>query len=68
MDANDNKDGNQNFMFIGTDGFHKKAGELRYETKKNDTFIYGDTDGDGKANFVIELDGHFKLTGNDFIL
>jgi Ca2+-binding RTX toxin-like protein len=68
MDANDNSDGSQNFTFIGTNDFHKKAGELRYETKKNDTFIYGDTDGDGKPNFVIELDGHFKLTGQDFIL
>jgi Ca2+-binding RTX toxin-like protein len=68
IDANYDKADDQSFKFIGTRDFHNKAGELRFEIKKNDTFVYGDTDGDGEANFVIELDGQFELTGNDFVL
>ncbi len=59
--------GLQDFSFIGTQKFHNKAGELRYEIKNGDTFIHGDTDGNGKADFTIVLDTSLKLIGTDFI-
>lgn len=34
IDANTKSAGDQAFKFIGTDGFHKKAGELRYEKNR----------------------------------
>ncbi len=60
--------GFQDFSFIGAQKFHNKAGELRYEIKNGDTFIHGDTDGNGKADFTIVLDTSLKLIGTDFIL
>lgn len=60
--------GFQDFIFIGAQKFHNKAGELRYEIKNGDTFIHGDTDGNGKADFTIVLDTSLKLIGTDFIL
>jgi Ca2+-binding RTX toxin-like protein len=55
-DADSNKAGTQDFEFIGTKGFARHAGELRFETAASDTWIYGDTNGDGKADFIIHLD------------
>lgn len=66
FDANESKRGVQDFEFIGTHGFGKHAGELRYEMGKSDTWIEGDTDGDGKADFVIHLDDAVKLTASHF--
>jgi Ca2+-binding RTX toxin-like protein len=66
--------GNQAFKFIGKHGFHDKAGELHYATKNlvgtgNDkTFISGDVNGDGRADFQIELSGLHTLTAGDFVL
>lgn len=60
--------GFQDFTFIGTQKFHNKAGELRYEIKGNDTLIHGDTNADGKADFTIVLDTSLKLIVTDFIL
>ncbi|MCR6500856.1 hypothetical protein MUO32_17585 [Shinella sp. CPCC 101442] len=68
IDTNTTKSGNQTFTFIKSDGFHGKAGELRYEKKAADTYVYGDTDGNGKANFVLHFDDALKLTNADFLL
>ncbi len=68
LDAVAGTKGNQAFDFIGTDAFSKIAGELRFETKKSDTFIYGDTNGDGKADFAIHLDDALILKQADFLL
>jgi Ca2+-binding RTX toxin-like protein len=59
---------NEAFSFIGTDGFHNVAGELRYEQISGNTFVMGDTNGDGTADFMIRLDGLHSLTGGDFVL
>lgn len=67
IDANDKIRDNQQFSFIGTGQFTKKAGQLRYEKAASDTFIYGDTDGDGKANFVLRLDDAMKMSKADFL-
>ncbi|MBL0375471.1 calcium-binding protein [Rhizobium sp. KVB221] len=68
IDANEGKGGNQAFSFIGTDKFSGHAGELRYEKAASDTYIYGDTDGDGKADFAIHLDGAMTLKADYFLL
>lgn len=68
IDANEKRKGNQSFHFIGSEDFHKKAGELHYQFKSGETLVSGDTDGDGKADFAIELAGSITLTSNDFVL
>lgn len=74
IDANSSRFGNQNFKFIGQDDFHHVKGELRYEKfdnpgRKHDfTVISGDINGDGRADFQIELKGLLNLTKGDFVL
>lgn len=68
IDANEDRRKDQAFDFIGTQKFHKEAGELRYEIKNGDTIISGDTDGNGKADFSILLEGIVKLKDADFLL
>lgn len=68
MDANTKAKGDQNFKFIGTDEFNKKAGELRYEVKNGDSRIEGDVNGDGKADFAIQVNDIQKFIASDFIL
>lgn len=66
IDANTKSAGDQAFKFIGTDGFHKKAGELRYEKKSGDTLVFADVNGDGKADFSVTVQGVIEQA--DFIL
>ncbi|WP_269065067.1 M10 family metallopeptidase C-terminal domain-containing protein [Rhizobium sp. GN54] len=68
IDANTKAGGNQAFDFIGTRKFSKTAEELRYEKKNGDTYVYGDVNGDGKADFAIVLDPSLSLSKSDFIL
>lgn len=68
IDANTKLAGNQAFSFIDTKDFSGKAGELRYVEKASDTYIYGDVNGDGKADFAIHLDDAVSLHKGDFIL
>lgn len=67
-DANIGKNGNQDFKFVDTADFHGKAGELRYFQTGGDTLVQGDTNGDGKADFVIRLTGTITLTDANFDL
>ncbi|WP_349433776.1 hypothetical protein [Pararhizobium sp. A13] len=59
---------NEAFTFIGTAAFNGKAGELRYEKKASDTYIYADVNGDGKADFSIQLDDAVTLAKGYFVL
>ena len=68
VDADVNTDGDQAFSFIGTAAFSNTAGELRYELIKGHTFVAGDTNGDGTADFVIRLDHVPTLDASDFVL
>lgn len=68
IDANTKRDANNPFHFIGGERFHKEAGELRFEKKGGDTYVMGDTDGNGKADFMIHLDGAVKLVTGSFEL
>lgn len=56
------------FTFIGTDTFTGQAGQLRYEQISANTYVQGDTTGDGVADFWIRLDGSHALMTSDFIL
>jgi len=68
IDANTLKGGNQAFAFVGTQAFSGQAGELRYEKKASDTYIYGDVNGDKVADFAIHLDDPVDLLRSYFVL
>ena len=68
IDADRTQGGNQAFDFIGSGRFSDTAGELRYRKAAGDTFVYGDVDGDGRADFSLRIDGGFALAKGDFIL
>jgi hypothetical protein len=56
------------FDFIGRMPFSGEAGELRYRIKAGDAIVKGDTDGDGKADFVIRVADTLRLDAGDFIV
>jgi Ca2+-binding RTX toxin-like protein len=68
IDANTGKSGDQDFTFIGSAAFHDKVGELRVIVSNGDTYIKGDTDGDGDTDIAIRLIGKHSLTSADFDL
>jgi len=59
---------NEAFAFIGTAGFHKVAGELRYQVVNGDAHVTGDVNGDGVADFTVILKGVTALAAGDFAL
>jgi len=74
IDAKAKLAGNQAFHFIGSQKFHHKKGELRATlvdntgTADDRTIVSGDTNGDGKPDFQIELIGLHNLAAADFVL
>jgi Ca2+-binding RTX toxin-like protein len=56
------------FSFIGAAGFSGTAGELRFHQTAAKTYVSGDVDGDGTADFMIRLDGLHTLVAGDFVL
>jgi len=56
------------FTFIGKKHFHHTAGELHYVKDHGNVFVEGDTDGNGKADFRIEVQHLHKLGIGDFVL
>ncbi len=56
IDANSRTAGDQAFNWIGLGGFTGSAGELRYQVIDGSAHLYGDTNGDRKADFEIVLD------------
>jgi serralysin len=68
IDANTTKAGNQAFQWIGGRKFSEKAGELHFIRQGGDTIIEGDVNGDGRADFQIQLDGIIALSRADFFL
>jgi Ca2+-binding RTX toxin-like protein len=66
VDANTGLSGDQAFSFIGTAAFSNTAGELRYEQISGNTYVEGDTNGDGVADFMIRVDGLHTLVSGDF--
>ncbi len=74
IDADAGHSGNQAFHFLGATSFTGTAGELiTYQETINAgtetvTVVAADTNGDGIADFEIELRGTYALTAADFIL
>ena len=68
VDASTKLAGDQAFSFIGTLAFHNVAGELRYVQSGGSTYVQGDTNGDGVADFWIGLSGLLSLKAADFVL
>jgi Ca2+-binding RTX toxin-like protein len=56
------------FTFIGTGDFSETAGELRYAANAYGVTVEGDTDGDGAADFSIDVLGVASLKAADFLL
>ncbi len=74
IDAISGVAGNQAFHFVGTAAFSHTAGELHYTkldfagTADDKTVVAGDVNGDGLADFQIELSQLITLTKADFVL
>lgn len=70
IDTNTSVAGDQAFTFIDTAGFSNVRGQLRYDasTTPGTTSIYGDIDGNGVADFRIDLLGTHSLQVSDFMV
>ena len=64
IDANAGTAANDAFAFIGSAAFSNVAGQLRFAGG----FLYGDVDGDGVADFTLQLNGVSQLTTADVVL
>lgn len=64
IDANRKVQGNQTFVLIGDAVFSSKAGELRHVGG----ILSGDVNGDGIADFQVEITGAPLLSPSDFAL
>jgi Ca2+-binding RTX toxin-like protein len=70
IDANASSVTNDAFTFIGAAGFTRHEGELRYEVDAAtaQTYVQGDLNGDGSADFQLTLLGARSLTSADLLL
>jgi serralysin len=64
IDANSILAGDQAFVFIGTGAFTHVAGQIHFQS----AVVSGDVNGDGVADFEIQLTGVTTLTSASFIL
>ena len=63
--------GDQAFAFIGTASFNTadaQIGELRCTYEASTTYLYGDQNGDGVADFMLAITGTTVLAAGDFVL
>jgi Ca2+-binding RTX toxin-like protein len=67
MDASSLLTGNQAFTFIGTGAFTSVAGQLR-AIHGTSSVIQGDVNGDGVADFELQLNGIATVNVNDILL
>ncbi len=68
LDAKLGDPGDQDFRWLGRKDFTEHKGELRYETRVEKVIVAGDVNGDGHADFKIEVRGLHKLGDTDFHL
>lgn len=64
IDANNGLVGDQRFAFIGNAGFSGVAGQLRFAGG----FLHGDVNGDGVADFQVQVLGAASLSATHFLL
>jgi serralysin len=61
--------GNNAFTFKGNlYGAGLGKGELGYQWGNGETFIYGNTDGDGSYELAIRVSGYHTFSANEFVL
>jgi serralysin len=65
IDANSGLAGDQAFSFIGGAAFSNVAGQLRTYSQGGNTYVAGDVDGNGIADFTINL-GSAPVAAGDF--
>lgn len=73
IDANVGRSGNPAFNLVGGPGFTGQAGLLQVRNAvdgagRDVTFVEGDVNGDGTADFQITLMGTHDLTESNFVL
>jgi chitinase len=68
MDANSNAAGDQAFTWLDTGAFTGSAGQLRQYDVRGLRYVAGDVNGDGIADFTIELAGNVNLKFADILL
>jgi len=68
IDANSTKTGDQAFAFIGTAAFGGQAGQVRLVVAGSDCLLQGDVNGDGVADFEIQVAGVVSVAVNDLVL
>jgi Ca2+-binding RTX toxin-like protein len=59
---------NDAFAFIGAGAFTNTAGQLRYAVDGANVRVQGDVNGDGVADFELEILGTASLLATDFVL
>jgi phospholipase/lecithinase/hemolysin len=67
LDANGSLVGDQAFTFVGAATFTNVAGQLRSYLSGTVNYVAGDVNGDGVADFIINL-GHIQVQGSDILL
>jgi Ca2+-binding RTX toxin-like protein len=68
VDANSGMAGDQAFSFIGAAAFSGVAGQLQVTAGAMNTFVKGDVDGNGTADFMITVAGTPALGVGAFVL
>ena len=69
LDANAVLAGQQNFAFIGLGTVDRNvgAGQVKYYQTNGSTYVIAGVDGDGVADFQVELTGNQTLTADNFL-
>jgi Ca2+-binding RTX toxin-like protein len=67
IDANSRVRGDQKFNWLDNGNFSGKPGQLREYNQDGKHFVAGDTNGDGVADFVIEVAGSNNLSSIDIL-
>ncbi len=67
IDADSGVAGNQAFTFVGNSAFSGTAGELRTYSQGGDNYVAGDVNGDGLADFTINVN-NANVVVTDFFL
>ena len=67
IDARSSSAADNKFVFIGDAAF-SGPGQLRAFQNAGNTFVHGDVNADGVADFGIQLNGLHTLTEGDFVL
>jgi serralysin len=67
IDADSNLASDQKFTWLDTSAFTGKAGQLREYDQDGKHFVAGDIDGDGSADFTIEVAGTNDLASTDIL-